>query len=228
MKFGIFGLGHFGRQLALDLAEEQHQVVGVDVDERIVEDLKDSIDLAVVADAADKKSLEQLSVDELDVAVVAIGENWSTSLMVTGHLQEIGVSRLICRAINPTHQKILNLMKVDEIVQAEEMAARQLAKRLKIRGAARHFALSEDYSIVELNVPKRLVGKTLEEAKLRSEYNLNLITVKRVYKSEENVDEEICKLVGVPELGTKFESRDRLILFGKDAHVEKFADKGEA
>lgn len=223
MKFTIIGLGQFGRELAADLAHERHEVVAIDIDERIIEDIKDVVDYAVVADATDMRALKHLGLEEVDVVVVAIGEDFSSSLLVTGHLQELGVKRLLCRSLNPTHEKILKLMKVDEIVQAEEMAARQLAKRLGIRGAARHFTLGEHFAIVELKVPPKLVGMTLAESELRSRYGLNLVTIKRGGASD-GPNKREGHPIGVPEPTTRFEENDSLIVFGKDEWVQKLAE----
>lgn len=224
MKFVIIGLGQFGRQLATELEHERHEVVAVDINERIVEDIKDEVDLAVVADASDIKALEQLGLDEADVVVVAIGDDFAASLLVTGHLQELEVKRLVCRSLNPTHEKILRLMQVDEIVQAEEMAARQLAKRLGIRGAARHFALGDAHAIVEIEAPVWLCGKTLAESQLRGRFGLNLVTVRRAAEGGESEGRPI----GVPEPDTRFERGDRLIVFGTETGVVAFAEsKGQ-
>ncbi len=224
MKFAIIGLGQFGRQLAADLALEEHEVVAVDIDERIIEDIKDQVDYAVVADATDMRVLKQLGLEEVDVVVVAIGEDFSASLMVTGQLQELGVKRLLCRSLNPTHEKILKLMRVDEIVQAEEMAARQLAKRMGIRGAARHFTLGEDYAIVELAVPGKLVGKSLAESQIRSRYGLNLVTIKRGGAVDGKAEEE-GHPIGVPLPDALFEAGDSLIVFGKEVEIQTFAEQ---
>lgn len=224
MKFAIIGLGQFGRQLAADLALEDHEVVAVDVDERIIEDIKDQVDYAVVADATDMRVLKQLGLEEVDVVVVAIGEDFSASLMVTGQLQELGVKRLLCRSLNPTHEKILKLMRVDEIVQAEEMAARQLAKRMGIRGAARHFTLGEDYAIVELKVPAKLVGKSLADSQIRSRYGLNLVTIKRG-GAVDGASEDEGHPIGVPLPDALFEAGDSLIVFGKEVEIQTFAEQ---
>lgn len=220
MKFAIIGLGQFGRQLAEELAHEDHEVVAVDIDERIIEDIKDTVDYAVVADASDARVLKQLGLEEVDVVVVAIGEDFATSLLVTGHLQELKVKRLLCRSLNPTHDKILKLMKVDEIVQAEEMAARQLAKRLGIRGVARHFTLGEDFAIVELGVPANLIGKTVAESELRGRYGLNLVTIKRG-GAEDTPAKQEGHPMGVPTPDTQFQAGDSLIVFGKEEGVQK-------
>lgn len=223
MKFTIIGLGQFGRQLATELANESHEVVAVDINERVVEDIKDAVDLAILADASDMRALNQLGLDESDVVVVAIGDDFAASLIVTGHLQELKVKRLICRSLNPTHEKILRLMQVDEIVQAEEMAARQLAKRLGIRGAARHFELGENHAIVEIAAPQWLWGKTLAESDLRRRFGLNLVTIKR-FEAGADVTKAEGKPIGVPEPEVCFEKEDRLIVFGKDVGIKSFGE----
>lgn len=228
MKFAIIGLGQFGSQLAAELAAERHEVVAIDQSERIIEAIKDKVDYAVVLDACDKRALEQAGVADMDAVVVAIGEDFAASLIVAGHLQEIKVKRLLCRSLNPTHDRLLRLMKVDEIVQAEEMAARQLAKRLGIRGAARHFALGEEHAIVELPVLPEFVGQTLAAVELRAKHGLNLVTVKRKPSDQELAkNPEACSVLGVPEPTTKFQQGDCLIVFGRENALKRYAAKME-
>lgn len=226
MKFAIIGLGQFGRELAAELAHEHHEVVAIDIEERIIEDVKDQVDYAVVADATDPKVLKQLGMDEMDVVVVAIGEDMSASLMVTAQLQEIGTKRLLCRSLNATHERILKLMRVDEIVQAEALAARQLAKRLGIRGASRHFALGRQYAIVELEAPPKLIGKSIAELDLRGRYGVNLVTIKRGAPEPADDQFEGGHPIGVPTPQTRFEVGDSLIVFGKEAGIQKLVADG--
>jgi len=179
MKFAVIGLGQFGFQLAIELAEQGHEIIAVEKVERTVDEIRDRVAHAVIADATDRKAMEQLSLHDLDGVLVTIGEDVAVSLDITCLLQEMGISRLYCRALNLRHERLLRLLKIENIIQAESLAARQLAKRMSIRGATRHFALSEEFAIVELETPDFLIDKSLGELDLRKTYGLNLVTVKR-------------------------------------------------
>ncbi|MDP0501607.1 MAG: TrkA family potassium uptake protein [Verrucomicrobiota bacterium JB022] len=218
MKIAIIGIGQFGLQLALALAEDKHEVIVIDQDEKTVDSLKDKVAHAVIGDAKDIKVLDELGLTKVDRVCVTIGEDFAASLLITGHLQELGVKNIYCRSINHVHERLLRLMKVDNIIQAEALAARQLAKRMGIRGATRHFGLSNDFGIVELSVPEFLVGKRLMEADLRRRFTVNLVTVRR------NRGEESA-IIGVPPPDLMFEEGDELVVFGTDQAIREFSTR---
>ncbi|KAF0094843.1 MAG: trk system potassium uptake protein TrkA [Puniceicoccaceae bacterium 5H] len=220
MKIAVIGLGQFGFQLALALAEEKHEVVAIDVEEKTVDAIKDQVAHAVIADAQDAKVLDELGLTDFDRVCVAIGEDFAASLLITGHLQELGVEHIYCRAVNPVHERLLNLMKVEHIVQAELLAARQLAKRMGIRGATRHFDLSKDFGIVELHVPDFLIGKNLVESDLRRRFSVNLVTVKRQKGDSHEV-------IGVPPPELVFQEGDELVVFGTEPAIKGFSSRKE-
>lgn len=215
MKIAVIGLGQFGFQLAVALAEEGHEVVAVDKDERIIDSLKDQVSHALIADAQDPKVLEQLALQDFDRVCVAIGEDFAASLVVTGHLQEQGVPHLYVRSVNPVHKRLLTLMRIEHIIQAEELAARQLAKRMGIRGATRHFGLSDNFGIVELHVPEWLVGRKLMESDLRGRCAVNLVTVR--HRSGE--------VIGVPSPELVFSEGDELVVFGTEKALKDFSNR---
>lgn len=217
MKIAVIGLGQFGFQLALALAEERHEVVAVDKDERVVDSLKDRVAHAVIADAEDPKVLDQLGLQDFDRVCVTIGEDFAASLVVTGHLQELKVPHIYVRSVNPVHERLLKLMRIEHIIQAEELAARQLAKRMGIRGATRHFGLSDNFGIVELHVPQWLVGRRLMEADLRGRCSVNLVTVRR----------KIGEVIGVPTPDLVFEAGDELVVFGTEQALKDFSNRKE-
>jgi len=217
MKFAVIGLGQFGIKLVLELAELDHEVIAVDRDEKLIDEIKNEVDFAAIADATDLKALQQLDLEHLDAVIVAVGEDFSASLLICAHLQEIGVKRILCRLINPTHERILKLMGITEFIEPESLAARQQAKRLGIRGASRHFGLTGDYAIVELGAPEFLHGKSLAEADLRRRFGVNLVTVRR-----DEADEE-ARVLGVPEPTLTFQADDELVIFGHDSAIKAFS-----
>ena len=221
MKIAIIGLGQFGYQLAVALAEDSHEVLAIDKDERTIELLKDKVAHAVIADAEDHRALDQLGLQEFDRVCLTVGEDFAASLMILSSLQELKVENIYCRVINDVHERLLRLMKVENLIQAETLAARQLAKRMGIRGATRHFSLSDDFAIVELEAPAYLVGKNLVESDLRRSYSVNLVTVKREKDGEDAV-------IGVPPPDLVFAEGDRLVVFGTEKSVRDFSLKAKA
>ena len=218
MKIAVIGLGQFGQQLALALVEEQHEVVVIDSDEKTVDALKERSAQAIIADATDARALEEIGLEEFDRVCVTIGEDFAASLIITAHLQELGVKDLYVRSVNAVHKRLLDLMKVDQIVQAEELAARQLAKRMGIRGATRHFGLSETFGIVELRAPAYLVGRVLQNSDLRKRFGINLVTLRRA-------DNKKNEVIGVPPPELVFAEGDELVVFGMEKAIKEFSNR---
>jgi trk system potassium uptake protein TrkA len=218
MKFCVIGLGQFGRNLALELAAEKHEVLAIDHNAVLVDSIKDKVEMAVRADATRIEDLQALGVGDVDLALVAIGEDFAASLTIVSHLQKLKVKKIIARTINDIHEHILELMGIEERILPEQMAARQFAKRLGVNRASRHFALGNDYSIVELEAPPSVVGKTLAESRLREKYRLNLVTTRR-----KNEDGEAA-ISGVPDPATYWiEKGDQLIVFGREEDIRRFS-----
>ncbi len=223
MKFCIIGLGQFGSTLAVELQREGHEVIAIDKSAECVEWIKDKVDYALETDATDMRALQKLGLKELDTVVVAIGEGFEASLMIVAHLQAMKVGSILCRVVNDVHERLLDLMQVKEKIRPEALAAAQLAKRMGISRAIRHFSLGEDHAIVEFCLPESFVGKTLTELDLRSKYKLNLITYKRIVHGAKNGEDEPAMMQGVPYPDVVFETGDQLVLFGNTEAIERFS-----
>lgn len=224
-KIAIIGLGEFGHSLALRLTELGVEVLGVDVVEERVEILRDLIAHTVVADTRDLRVLKQLGIQDFDVVIVAIGNDFEASILTTAHLQELKVSRVISRVLSTVHEQLLKLMKIHELIVPEGEAAYHLARTLSLKGVTEHLEISENYSIIEAYVPKWACGKSLEELDLRKKYKLNLITVLR--KSEQDISmlsgrKASRKVVGIPDASLKFSPEDILVLFGHNDDIQDF------
>ena len=131
MKCLIIGLGTFGSTLATDLTNKGHEVMGVDHVEQRVEDIKDNIAVAYIMDATERVALKQLPLSEMECAIVCIGQSMDNSLRTVAALKELGVEKVYARAIDATHQSILQAMQIKEIFIPEEYAARIFADKLE-------------------------------------------------------------------------------------------------
>ncbi len=131
MKCLLIGLGTFGSTLATDLTNKGHEVMGVDHVEQRVEDIKDNIAVAYIMDATERVALKQLPLSEMDCAIVCIGQSMDNSLRTVAALKELGVEKVYARAIDATHQSILQAMQIKEIFIPEEYAARIFADKLE-------------------------------------------------------------------------------------------------
>lgn len=129
MKYLIIGLGNFGSALACKLTDMGHDVIGVDHKEHLVDEIKDKISVAYIMDATEKVSLRSLPLNDIDCAVVAIGQSMDYSLRAVAALKELNVPHIYARAIDPTHSSILQAMNIQKVFIPERFAAEMIAER---------------------------------------------------------------------------------------------------
>lgn len=130
MKYLVLGLGNFGSTLACKLTDMGHDVIGVDCNEHHVEEVKDRISVAYIMDATDKVALRSLPLDDIDYAVVAIGQSMDYSLRTVAALKELQVAHIYARAIDLTHRSILHAMNIQEVFIPESFAAKIIAEKM--------------------------------------------------------------------------------------------------
>ncbi len=165
--------------MATTLAELGHDVIGVDGDAERVRALADTITQAVELDATDERALRSVGIQDVDVAVVSIGENIESSLLVVMQLRELGVKTIVAKAVTPLHGKILEKLGVSRVIFPEREMAVRIAHGLVMPNVIDYIELSRDFSIVELPAPEMFVGRTLKQLELRPKYGLTLIAIKR-------------------------------------------------
>jgi trk system potassium uptake protein TrkA len=178
-SFAVIGLGRFGAAMATTLAELGHDVIGVDGSEDRVRSLADTLAHAVQLDATDERALLGAGIKDVDVAVVSIGENIESSLLVVTLLREIGIKHIIAKAVTPLHGRILEKLGVSRVVFPERETAIRLAHGLVIPNVLDYIELSGEFSIVDIPAPPDFAGKSLKDIGLRSRYGLTTIAIKR-------------------------------------------------
>jgi len=184
-SFAVIGLGRFGSAMATTLAESGHDVIGVDGSEDRVRGLADLLTLAVQLDATDEKALLSAGIKDVDVAVVSIGENIESSLLVVTLLREIGIKNIVAKAVTPLHGRILEKLGVTRVVFPERETAIRLAHSLVMPNVLDYIELSSEYSIVDVPAPADFAGKTLKDIGLRSRFGLTTIAIKRSSKTSD-------------------------------------------
>jgi trk system potassium uptake protein TrkA len=231
MKFVIIGIGQFGRALALHLADLGFEVTILDERESIITELKDRVTYALVGDATDIRVLRQLElVGEDTYVVVAVGEQFERNLLITAQLKELGVQNLLTRSVNELHGKLLKLIGVSDLIRVEEVAARQLAARFTNEGLMRLRRMDATHSLADVHLPAEWVGRKLLEVGLRSEYHLNLLTVRRGKVNENHAADDVLSepeqpVIDMPDASLEFLEGDVLVLFGKDSDLQRFVEK---
>jgi trk system potassium uptake protein TrkA len=224
MKYIIIGLGNFGASLAQKLTEQGNEVIGIDTNMSKVDAYKEKISHTICMDATDELTVSGLPFKDTDVVLVAIGENQGANIMTTALLKNLEVKRLISRAINPLHQKVLQAIGVDEIVHPEEETAERWAKKLCLNNVVDSFELNDEYSIIEAKVPADYIGNTVRNVGFRKEFNLLVLTIiKKVeVKSLLGKTKTESQVQGVASADNKLEENDILVLYGSNKDLQSF------
>ena len=227
MKDIIIGLGNFGASLAEKLTLQGNEVIGIDTRMNKVDALKEKVSHTICMDATDEFTVSGLPLKDTDVVVVAIGEDQGANIMVTALLKNLEVKRLISRAINPLHEKVLMAIGVDEIVHPEEETAERWAKKLCLSGVVNSFELSDEFSIVEINLPPEYEGKTISEIGIRKKYNLLVLTTIKSTQVKRSIGNSIkeSKVQGVAAADLVLEKNDILVVYGANKDIQSMLKK---
>ena len=182
-SYMIIGLGRFGSGLAKSLGQLGAEVLAMDVRPELVQQLSADVTHAVVGDGQDKEVLRALGARNFDCAVVAIGDNLAASVLTVMNLQELGVPRLICKAHDEMHRRVLEKLGVDQVVVPELEQAQRLARILQSHNVLDYIELSSDYGILEVPAPKSWADKSIRELNVRAKMDINIIAVKNGEKT---------------------------------------------
>lgn len=229
MKFIIIGLGNFGGSLAEKLTQQGNEVIGVDSRTEKITLLKDKLSHTICMNATDQSAVSHLPLKNTDIVMVCIGENEGANIMITAHLKNLGVKRLISRSINPLHESVLQALGVSEIVRPEEETAERWAKKLCLKGVVDSFELNKNFSIVEIVAPEIYIGKTLQEVGFRDKHNILILTIIRdtVEKSFLGRHRTVANVQGIPNLNTVLQQDDIIVVYGNNEDLQKFAKINE-
>lgn len=216
MKYIIIGLGNFGTSLGEKLTQMGHEVIGVDNRMGQVEALKERLTHTICLNCTDQQAVESLPLRDTDAIIISIGEDEGANLMTTALMKQMKVKRLISRAISPLHETILTAMGVDEIVHPEEETANRWAKKLTMNGVVDSFELTGQYNIVEAQIPKRYIGKTLEEVSFLRNYGVLVLTTISTIdeKSLIGKTKKVTRVNGVASSETVLNEGEIMVLFG--------------
>jgi trk system potassium uptake protein len=222
MKYIIVGLGNFGAHLAARLTNYGHEVIGIDTRESKVEAVKDRITHAIAMDATDVHAVKNLPYKEADAVIIAIGEDFGASIMVTAIFKQLQIKRLISRSINKIHETVIKAIGVDEILHPEEDSAERMAKSLQMKGVIDSLDISDNYNIIEVKAPARYVGLTIAETKIRQDYNINILTLIKMEEKPNifGIKSKIKKVTGVVTPDSRIEEGDILLLFGQTKDLQ--------
>lgn len=226
-QFAVIGLGRFGYSVAETLIKKGYEVLAIDNDEAKIEAVSDFATYAVQCDATDERALKAVSVKNVDVAVVSIGENIEASILIVMTLKELGVKEIMAKAVTPLHGKILANMGVTEVIYPERDAAIRLAHRLISPNVLEYLELAQGYSIEEIEVPGQFVGKPLRDAQIRTAYGINVIAIKRrVTKLVRGEWQNVEEMNVNPDAEDILQKGDVMVIVGKEEDLDRLSKLG--
>lgn len=174
----LIGLGRFGRHIAMKLEELHHQVMAVDREEKRVNAVLPYVTNAQIGDSTDEEFIRSLGVKNFDFCIVAIGDNFQSSLETTSLLKELGAKMVISRAARDVHAKFLLKNGADEVVYPEKQLAVWTAIRYSADHILGYIELDDSHAIFEIIIPESWVGKTVGQLDIRNNHNINIMALK--------------------------------------------------
>jgi len=223
-QVAVIGLGRFGYSVAETLVKKGCEVLAIDSDQAKIEAVSDFATYAVECDATDEKALKAVSAQNVDVAVVSIGEDIEASILIVMALKDLGIKEIYAKAVTPTHGKVLANLGVTRVIYPERDAGVRLAHSLIAPNVLEYLELVPGYSIVELPVPSKLAGKTLGDHQIRTNYKVSIIGIRkkvtRVVKGEVKTDEAFNMN---PSVDDRMEKGDILVVIGQDEDLDRLS-----
>ncbi len=210
-QYIILGLGEFGMTVATSLAEAKQEVLCMDSDEARVQAAAQKVARAMTGDVANRETLLDLPLAEVDAVVLAVGDNLEASVLATLHLKEAGVKRIIAKATWQDHARILRALGVDQIISPEREMGRKVAQQLITPNTIDYIPIQRGVSVRELAPPPSFVGKTVGELDLRKKWKVEILAVR-------DASQDAVELI--PSVTLTLDANDRLIVIGKDDDLD--------
>ena len=210
-QFAVFGLGSFGKSVALTLQSFGCDVIAVDNCYEKIQDIADSVSYAMCGDVTEPEFMKTIGARNLDGVVIAISENLEAAIMATMISKEMGISYVLVKAMDELQGKILEKIGADSIVYPEIDMGERVAKKLMSTEFVDWIELSPDYSLTEKLIPKQWEGKSLAELRVREKFGINVIGILKEDKMDMALDPS-----------KPLQADDMLFIIGKNSDLEKF------
>ena len=212
--FAVIGLGTFGSKLALELSQAGHSVVAIDRSKNIINDIKDKVTEALIADLTNPDTVKEIDVQNFDAIILGMSSHFENLILILTLLKQEGVKKIIAKANTDLQKRILLRLGADEVIQPEEAVAERLAKRLSMNNISDMFSFKGS-TIAEVTVPSSLSGKSIRDLDIRQKYNISLLLLKKPGKEVENIWNPDVVL----------EEGDELTILGEEKNIIKVFQK---
>ncbi len=186
MKYIIIGLGNFGSVLATRLTQMGHEVIGVDDHLARVNELRDSLSSTICMNASDTDALRTLPLDQVDMVIIAIGENFAASIQIVAQLRQMKVEHIVARALNELHRTVLQALGVDRIIFPEQEAAEVMAQSFELSGFLSSYQIDRDHYVMRFALPAQLNGKSVGDSDIEQP-GLRLLAVVRDHDERNSI-----------------------------------------
>ncbi len=212
--FAVMGLGTFGSKLALELSQAGHSVVAIDRSQAIINDIKDRVTEAVIADITNPDTIKEIDVQKFDAVILGMSSHFEDLILALTLVKQEGAKKIIAKANTDLQKRILLRLGADEVIQPEQAIAERLAKRLSMSNISDMFTFKGS-TIAEVKVPPSLSGKSIRELDMRQKHNISLLLIKKPGKEIENIWNPDMVL----------EEGDELTIIGEEKNIIKVFQK---
>ena len=209
-QFAVIGLGRFGASVARTLAKMGHEVLAVDDDEEMVNSVAEEVAYVAQANVLDERALKSLGLRNFDTVIVAIGHEVKASILVTVMLKEMGVGKIVAKANDELHGRVLQKVGADLVVFPEREMGIRVAHSLVSRNIIDQIHLSPEFSIAEMVAPSSFIGKSLMESAMRQKHGITVIAIRRG-----------DDLIISPDANQVVQKGDILLVIGSEAKLER-------
>lgn len=214
-QYAVIGLGRFGSSLSKELIKLGYEVLGIDMDEEAVDEMKDMLTHTVVADSTEEEVLKSLGIRNFDTAVIAIGNDIQASILTAILLKDLGVKTVVAKAMSELHGKVLDKLGVDRVIYPERDMGVRVAHQLVSPNLLDYIELSKEYTIAELSVPKRLCGYSIKQLDLRAKYGCSVVAINK----------RAGGVIIAPTAEDIMNEKDIMVIIGTNDQIERFEEE---
>ena len=227
MKYLIIGLGIYGENLARDLTQQGHEVIGADINASNVENLKETLSTVYQLDASEESALTALPLRNVDLVIVAIGENFGASIKTVALLKQAGVKHIYARAIDKLHEAILKSFDIDRIITPEQHAAEILALELEMGTDIRTLSIDDNQAVISFSAPQYFLGLPYSELSLslRLNYGISFIAAARPVEKTNILGLKRPSLTALDTEGMSVSEGDVITIFGTKDRIRELIKK---
>lgn len=207
----VIGLGRFGRHMAKKFSEQNNDVMAIDINEERINNVLSVVTNALIGDATNERFMETIGVRDFDLCVVAIGDNFQSSLETTALLKDLGAKFVLARASHDVHAKFLLRNGADDVIYTEKETAERLAVKYGSDNIFNYIELNDEYSIYEIAVPSSWLNKSILKVNVRSKYGISILATKQGNN-----------IFPLPKPEHVFTDSESLMILGKNEDVSRF------